>query len=142
MTGTRVDTGQGWTQDVPLWSMLGKSQLQADKECAPGNRGATQGKEQPLPCPEPLSRVAAGVGAFCLHSFHCTWELQYSYNQCHRFWHKASGSYRGKQKHWEGVKQHLGEAPPNHQQNWGGGIHPGHSQHALPRHSQGRMSVS
>lgn len=64
MTGTRVDTGQGWTQDVPLWSMLGKSQLQVDKECAPGNRGATQGKEQPLPCPEPLSRVVAGAGGF------------------------------------------------------------------------------
>lgn len=139
MTGTRVDTGQGWTQDVPLWSMLGKSQLQADKECAPGNRGATQGKEQPLPCPEPLSRVAAGAGGFLspLFPLHLG-----AAEQLQSMPPVLAQSFRGKQKHWEGVKQHLGEAPPNHQQNWGGGIHPGHSQHALPRHSQGRMSVS
>lgn len=61
MTGTRVDTGHP-ISDVLLWPMLGKSRLQVDKECAPGNRGATEGKERPLPCPEPLSRVAAGAG--------------------------------------------------------------------------------
>lgn len=88
--------------NVLLWSMLGKSRLQMDKECAPGNRGGTQGKEWPLPCPGPpqqgLGLLLQGLGAQCFHFFHRTWGLQNSCNQCHRFWSKALSSYTGEGK--------------------------------------------
>lgn len=61
MTWTRLDTGHP-ISSILLWPLIGKSKLQMDKECAPGNRGATQGKEWPMPCLEPLIRVAAGAG--------------------------------------------------------------------------------
>lgn len=62
MNRTRLDRGQP-ISSILLWPMLGKGQLQMEKECAPGNKGDTQGKEWPLPYPEPLSRVAAGAGS-------------------------------------------------------------------------------
>lgn len=88
-----------------------------NKDCATGNRAATQGNEWPLPCPEPLSR---GWG-HCLHSplhLGAAEQLQsvppflvQSFEQLHREG-KALG--RG--------TQGLGKGPPKLQHNCRGGI--------------------
>lgn len=138
MTGTRLDTGHP-ISSILLWPMLGKSQLQMDKECAPGNRGAAQGKEWPLPCPEPLCRVAAGAGGSlsALFSPHlgAAEQLQsvppilvQSFEQLHR---EAKALGRG--------KQGLREAPPNHQQLGRG--NPSWAQSACPPLALTRQGV-
>lgn len=53
---------------------------------------------------------SAGAGD-TVSILHCTWELQNSCSQCHRFWYKALSSYTGKEKHWEGGHRVWGKDP-------------------------------
>lgn len=146
LMGTRLDTGHPVFNLLP-WPRPEQSHLQGDKECAPGDGGAwarqgadTQAKGCPLPCPVPLSRVAAGSlqgpgVSPALPSPPCLGVrgLQSSHNLCHQLWSKASGSCTGKQKHREGGQSRVwGRHPPNHQQNWGWGVQSGHSKHVPP----------